>query len=250
MAINNTFGELLWHILCIGTRQIQVLGQTNEFLKLQAWPHNMLPLSSRSIQLPAEIASVATAPAPDAPADSPATQSTHASTSTTGTAIHDHVWLTSLVLADILLALDPRLLHNRHCLELGCGTGLASAAAAMAGARVCASDVQPNALRVAASTALRNGTALAECRHLDWRAYHDKEEESDAVVTVDDESVGYHLVIASDVMYMGNAVRPLARTIKRMLGEAGVAVVVDPGRCYCDDFVEVCGGRRQCCACT
>ena len=58
-------------------------------------------------------------------------------------------WPPSLVVAQLLAGLPPSDLAGRPVLELGCGTGLVSIAAAGLGAAVVATDVSPLALRLA-----------------------------------------------------------------------------------------------------
>jgi predicted TPR repeat methyltransferase len=52
------------------------------------------------------------------------------------------------------------------------------------------------------------------------------------------------LVLGSDVLYMGNSVKPLAKFIAKALSPMGFALFSDPGRCYTDSFVEECQGNR------
>ena len=82
-----------------------------------------------------------------------------------------------------------RALHGARTLELGCGLGLPSLAAAVAGGRVLATDWAPDAIAMTARNAERNG--------LDGR---------DAVRVLDRARAAarrapWDLVLASDVLY-------------------------------------------------
>src|SRR5215210_650508 len=57
-------------------------------------------------------------------------------------------------------AVSRRPLTGRRTIELGCGLGLPAIAAALAGARVLATDWSPDALEMTARNAERNGAQL------------------------------------------------------------------------------------------
>src|SRR3954447_5501714 len=67
------------------------------------------------------------------------------------------LWPSSVALARTVAA---RALRGARTLELGCGLGLASIAAARAGARVLATDWSAEALRFTSENASRNGVDL------------------------------------------------------------------------------------------
>src|ERR687897_2807849 len=68
------------------------------------------------------------------------------------------LWPSALALAR---AVARRPLTGRRTIELGCGLGLAAIAAAVAGARVLATDWSPDAVAITARNAERNGAELA-----------------------------------------------------------------------------------------
>ena len=119
-----------------------------------------------------------------------------------------------------------RSLRGAPTLELGCGLGLPSIAAALAGGRVLATDWSPDAVRATAANAERNGVDV-ETLECSWA-------EPDALV----ERAPWPLVLASDVLYeaatssccstccRGSWTRP-ARAARRPRPGAGRAV---PGR--------------------
>src|SRR5262245_60791779 len=68
------------------------------------------------------------------------------------------LWPSAVALAR---AIGTRALHGARTLELGCGLGLPSLAAALAGGRVLATDWSADAVAITARNAERNGLALA-----------------------------------------------------------------------------------------
>jgi predicted nicotinamide N-methyase len=97
-------------------------------------------------------------------------------------------------------------------LELGCGLGLPSLAAARGGAEVTATDADPDALEIVEINAAANGLALATGA-FDFRA---------------DPAPGeFDLVLASDVLYEENSVGSL---IERLPELAPTAVIASPDR--------------------
>ncbi len=99
--------------------------------------------------------------------------------------------------------------------ELGCGLGVASIAAALAGARVLATDWAAEALDFTAENAARN-EATVETALVRW-------EEAHALV----ERGPWDWVLAADVLYEHRNVAPLLELLPR-LGEQ--ALLADPGR--------------------
>ncbi len=103
-------------------------------------------------------------------------------------------------------------------LELGCGLGLPSLAAALGGARVLATDRSADALAFAGANAAQNGVtvqtavcAWAEPAPLLARAPWD-------------------LVLAADVLYGQRNVDELTALLPRLVEDGGEVWVADPGR--------------------
>jgi predicted nicotinamide N-methyase len=111
--------------------------------------------------------------------------------------------------------LADRALRGRRVLEIGCGLGLPSLAAAAAGGRVLASDRAPDAVEAVRRNATRNGLEL-EAALCDWS-------------TPDDLLARgpWDLVLAADVAYEHRSVEPLSRLLRCLDCEAWLA---DPGR--------------------
>src|SRR3954453_22590141 len=83
----------------------------------------------------------------------------------------------------------PRALRGARVVELGCGLGLPSLAAALAGGRVLATDWSAPALDLLLSNAERNGVAL-ELARVDWTS-------PEALL----ERAPFDLVLVADVLY-------------------------------------------------
>ena len=114
-------------------------------------------------------------------------------------------------------------------IELGCGLGLVSIAAAARGADVLATDYEPDALAFAARNAELNGVSM-RARFLDWR-------------DIDDDLPTFATLLASDVLYEKRNVSPLCDAIERLLSREGVGLIGDPGRPEHTNFVEAIEAR-------
>lgn len=131
------------------------------------------------------------------------------------------LWRSGQALAREVAELD---LAARRVVELGCGLGLPSLAAARAGARVLATDRHAEPLALLAENAARNGLAV---------------ETAVADFSAPDELVArgpFDLVLAADVLYERQSVAPLVALLPRLAPEAWVA---DPGRAPAKRFLEL-----------
>jgi predicted nicotinamide N-methyase len=133
------------------------------------------------------------------------------------------LWPSALALAR---AVGARSLGGRRVVELGCGLGLPSIAAALQGARVLATDWSPDAVVTAAGNAERNGARI-ETLVCSW---------ADPGPIV--ERGPWDLVLASDVLYEARDVAPLLAVLPPLLGEHGEAWIADPGRAPAERFLE------------
>jgi len=118
-----------------------------------------------------------------------------------------------------------RPLAGRRVLELGCGLGLVSVAAALAGADVLAVDRSPEAVTFAAANAARNGATVAT-----------------AVCAFDQPEpllaeAPWDLVLAADVLYEQRNVPVLLWLLPRLVAPGGEAWLADPGRNGLDKFL-------------
>jgi len=122
------------------------------------------------------------------------------------------LWPSAILLARTLAG---RALRGARVLELGCGLGLPSLAAAAAGGRVLATDWAPEALDAVQVNAERNDLAV-ETLVADWQAPSELLERGP-----------FDLVIAADVLYERRNVRPLTELLLALDVEAWIA---DPER--------------------
>ena len=138
------------------------------------------------------------------------------------------LWPSGVALAR---ALGSRALGGRRAVELGCGLGLAGIAAALAGARVLATDWSPDAVAAAAANAARNDAAL-ETLVCSW---------SDPGPIA--ARGPFDLVLASDVLYEARDVAPLLAALERLVPASGEAWIADPGRAPAHRFLAGAGER-------
>jgi len=134
-----------------------------------------------------------------------------------------HLWGSAVALAR---ALGRELSPGCRVLELGCGLGLPSIAAARAGARVTASDWSRQAVEATTANAARNGVEL-ETLLADW-------DQPEPLV----ERAPWDLVIAADVLYQ----RKKEKTLLALLPRLGCTVLLaEPGRAPSEAFFECVG---------
>jgi predicted nicotinamide N-methyase len=122
------------------------------------------------------------------------------------------LWPSAELLARTVVS---RALRGARVLELGCGLGLPSLAAALAGGRVLASDWAPHAIEAVQVNAARNEIEL-DTMVCDWR---------DPAALL--ERGPWDLVLAADVLYEQRNVAPLGSLLERLQCETWLA---DPGR--------------------
>jgi predicted nicotinamide N-methyase len=136
------------------------------------------------------------------------------------------LWSSAVALAhDVSL----RSLRGAPTLELGCGLGLPSIAAARAGGRVLATDWSPDAVAATAANAERNGVQI-ETLECSWA-------EPDAIL----ERAPWPLVLASDVLYEARNVELLLDLLPRLVDETGLVLLADPGRVPAERFLRAAG---------
>jgi predicted nicotinamide N-methyase len=135
------------------------------------------------------------------------------------------LWPSSRVLGERVLGLDGR---GKSLIELGCGAGLVSTCAALAGFDVVVSDYYEDAMRFARVNASRNGAPLPRALLLDWRRLPPR-------------LPSFDVVIASDVLYERSYGRVVANAIAAVLAPSGIALVADPGRVGREEFIRALG---------
>ena len=153
--------------------------------------------------------------------------------------IWTRVWSAGFVLARVLLRFSGDAITG-SALELGAGLGLVSLALAYghrtrrqsSKSRVVATDAAEVAVRRLHRNAIANGLVV-DARQWNWNA------------PLPPEFVGrFDWVLGADVLYMGASVRPVCRAIRGALrADGGRALIVDPGRCYFEEFLDACAGE-------
>jgi predicted nicotinamide N-methyase len=132
------------------------------------------------------------------------------------------LWSSGVALAHDIAG---RALHGESVVELGCGLGLPSIAAALAGGRVLATDWSADAVRATAANAALNEVEI-ETAKVAWSA-------PDALV----ERAPWRYVIAADVLYEPRNVGLLLDLLPSLVDRKGRVLIADPGRNPAEDFV-------------
>lgn len=122
-------------------------------------------------------------------------------------------------------AVAARALRGARTLELGCGLGLPSIAAALAGGCVLATDWAPDAVEAAEQNARLNGVEI-ETAVVRWQR-------PGAIV----ERAPWDLVIGADLLYEGRNVTQLLDLLPRLVDRRGEVWIADPGRLAAQAFV-------------
>lgn len=136
-------------------------------------------------------------------------------------------WPSSRVLAERIARQSGR---QRRALELGCGIGLVSLAAARTGFRVLATDYYAEALEFTAANAQRHGLNRLDTRLVDWRK-------------LPADLGTYDLVAASDVLYEQPQAAWIAAALAATLAPDGLGLLSDPGRRNAEAFMAECDRR-------
>jgi predicted nicotinamide N-methyase len=133
------------------------------------------------------------------------------------------LWPSAKMLARAMVDENGR---GKRLLELGCGSGLVSVAAAIAGYEVLASDYYADALLFTRLNVERNVQgAMIRTREVDWRDLP--------------KGLGrFQRVVAADVLYEPAHGDLVARAIAKTLAEDGRATVADPGRISRQNFID------------
>jgi predicted nicotinamide N-methyase len=116
--------------------------------------------------------------------------------------------------------------NGQRLLELGCGSGLVSVAATIAGYDVLATDYYADAMLFTRLNVEQNVPGKSvRTREVDWRDLP--------------KGLGrFKRVVAADVLYEPAHGDLVARAIYKTLGEDGLATVADPGRISRQAFID------------
>ena len=130
------------------------------------------------------------------------------------------MWPSGLALARYVSELD---IAGRKVLELGCGLGLPSLAAAVGGADVLATDWAEDAIELLRRNAERNGALLRVAR-VRWS-------EPEPLL----RAAPWDLVLGADLLYEERNADQLAELLPRL---GGAMLLAEPGRPYAKEFLE------------
>jgi len=130
------------------------------------------------------------------------------------------LWPSGLALARHVATLD---LAGRRVLELGCGLGLPSLAAALRGADVLATDWAGDAIDLLRRNAERNGASIRVAR-VRWS-------EPEPLL----RAAPWDLVLGADLLYEERNADQLAGLLPQLGAET---LLAEPGRPYAKDFLE------------
>ena len=136
------------------------------------------------------------------------------------------LWPSGVALAGHVAGLE---LEGRRVLELGCGLGLPSLAAALRGADVLATDWAEDAVALLRENARRNGVALRVGR-VRW-------DEPAPLL----REAPWELVLGADLLYESRNAEQLAALLPRLGGEV---LLAEPGRPYARSFLERTGAEE------
>jgi predicted nicotinamide N-methyase len=123
------------------------------------------------------------------------------------------LWPSGVALGRAVAAARP----GGRVVEVGCGLGIPSLAAALGGAAALATDWAPDAVALLRRNAERAGARL-EVRRWSWT--------EDAAVL----GGPFDLVLAADVLYEARNGPPLLAALRALVAPAGAAWIADPGR--------------------
>lgn len=130
------------------------------------------------------------------------------------------LWPSGLALARHVAGLE---LEGRRVLELGCGLGLPSLAAARCGAHALATDWADDAIELLGRNAQRNGISLRTAR-VRWS-------EPELLL----RAAPWDIVLGADLLYEQRNAEQLAELLPRLGGEV---LLAEPGRPYAKEFLE------------
>ena len=130
------------------------------------------------------------------------------------------LWPSGLALARHVATLE---LSGKRVLELGCGLGLPSLAAAKRDAEVLATDWADDAIQLLERNAERNGVFLRLAR-VRWS-------EPELLL----RAAPWDLVLGADLLYEARNAEQLAQLLPELAGEV---LLAEPGRPYAKEFLE------------
>jgi predicted nicotinamide N-methyase len=121
-------------------------------------------------------------------------------------------------------------LTGERVLELGCGLGFVAIGATLAGGDVTATDYYDDAVLFARLNVAEATGRSITARMVDWTA-------------MPADLGRFDVVLTSDVLYEPRYATLVADAISATLRRGGEAIVADPGRIACPDFLKECESR-------
>jgi predicted nicotinamide N-methyase len=139
------------------------------------------------------------------------------------------IWPSSTILAAHLVSLakSGRPRTAGRGLELGCGVGLVTIGAMIAGYEMLATDYYTDALAFTRANSWRELKKEPETRMIDWRAFPK-------------DAGKFDLILASDVLYEKEYALLLPGIFKKALAPGGMVILADPGRIGVPEFMDEC----------
>jgi predicted nicotinamide N-methyase len=133
-------------------------------------------------------------------------------------------WPSGIALSSFVAASPPA--PDSSVLEIGCGLGMPSLAAARAGARVLATDGSTEAVAFTAHAFALNELD-GDVAVVDWAS------QGDALLA----RGPFDLVLAADVLYLQANVQLALHLLPRLVTPTGTILLADPGRAGARDFL-------------
>lgn len=138
------------------------------------------------------------------------------------------IWPASQVLTEILGQRESDWTY-KSVLELGCGLAIPSLWLAKRGARVLATDANPEVPAFLAANLSLNGLeGRVRFSDLDWETLSEEEKPKD----------DFDWIVASEILYDEEQVKGLARALRTLRGPQTKTLIIDPGRPYLETFLE------------
>lgn len=131
------------------------------------------------------------------------------------------IWPAGAILGGAVIR-EAEVFQGKRVLELGPGVGVTAVAAMLAGADLTVIDYAPGSLALTSLNALDQVGKEPQTFHVNWR--RPTREFNNAV------GKGYDIVLAADVLYEDEDVRPLADMLERILVPGGEVWIAEPGR--------------------
>ena len=141
-------------------------------------------------------------------------------------------WASGMALAEAVLA-SAAAFRGRRVLELGCGLGVTAVAALAAGAQLAVADCFSETLTYCRHNALVNARAAPRTLLADWRRLNGRQ------LLV--RAGPFDHVLAADVLYEPDDVKPLLQLIPPLLAQGGTFWLAEPGRATSAVFLAAAG---------